>query len=240
MQTIDINELKLIKENFSEGNFSHIHIVSYDKKTYCFKAFKSRYPSQIIDKLGNYTEINFENCFLFPKEMVIKKRKIIGYLTDYNNLNQDITEMALSFDEKIKLLKDAKNKIELLHSNHNIIHGDLNLYNILSDKNFNTSLIDFDSSLYYGEIIEKSISLPDILIKYLKYYKYDYRADIFFYNINTLKFLYGIYRNQVLFESIRNDNLTSDIKIKTLSKQLLLEPESIKKENLTEYIIDYF
>ena len=240
MQTIDINELKILKPNFSEGHFSNIHIVTYQNMEYCFKVFKMIYPTQIIENIGNLTEKDFSKEFLTPTDIVTKKGKYIGYLTHFNNENKVITDIKLNYNQKILLLKDAKKKIEKLHNDYKIIHGDLSVYNILCDNKLNTSIIDFDASLYFDQIIGNSISLPRIILNYLKYYEYDYKTDIFFFNLNTLKFLHETYIDNVLLKNIKDELISDNKQIKRLSKELLLEPENIKSKYSGEFIIDYF
>ena len=238
METIDINELKFIKNFYSSGNFSKVHIVSESDIKYCFKVFHEHFPDEIINNIGKLTERDFPKNFLVPRTMVINKGKIMGYLSRYYENNFDI-ELISSYDKKITILKNTKKLIETLHNDYKLIHGDIHVGNILSNENFEPSIIDFDSTLEYEQILGSSISIPQIILKYLKYYKYDYKADIYFFNITTLKYLNNIYKTNTLLNKIKKDKIYINEDVKKLTKELILYPEDIKKEYSGEYIIDY-
>ena len=53
MKTVQFKDLKLIKQFYSSGNFSNVHIVSLDETLYCFKSFKNilDYPNEIKDNI---------------------------------------------------------------------------------------------------------------------------------------------------------------------------------------------
>lgn len=240
MKTILCDELKLIKPKYNSGNFSSIDIVEFQGQLYCFKLFQpyNIYPSDIIDNIGNLTEMSFSNEFLVPKYIVMRKNRIIGYLSIYKK-NKTIEKINLEYQDKVAILKDAKEKLENLHKEYKIIHGDLNLSNILVDKNFNTSFIDFDSSLKFNQNVGSVVSFPRTVINYMKYFKYDYKADIYKFNLETLKFLYNIASDENILFLASCNLFNENSSVETLSKELILKPEKIKKEYSGEFIIDY-
>lgn len=239
MKTVEFDDLKLVKKNFSSGNFSNIHLVELNGITYCFKFFSKEYPKDIMDNICNLTNIKFDKDFLTPQFMVIKRNHILGYLSLFDKKNKNIFDLNLDYEDKIILLKNAKEKLLRLHKEYKLIHGDLNISNILSDKKLNTVFIDFDAALKFGQRVKTTQSFSVALINYLKYYKFDYKADIYRFNLTTLKFLNDLEADENIFQFLKNGLLDENRDLKRLNKELLLLPESIKKDYSGEFIIDY-
>lgn len=241
MKTVQFKDLKLIKQCYSSGNFSNVHIVSLDGITYCFKEFKNilDYPAEIKNNICNFTKLPFNKDFLFPQFIVLKRNNILGYLTYFDKNNKNIYSLDLCYEDKIKLLKNVKKKIQMLHKNYKLIHGDLNVQNILSSKDLNTSLIDFDSTLRFDQEIVSTVSFSMVLKDYLKCYKFDKNADIYRFNISTFKFLNDLQSDESVLQLLNLGLLDENKYLKKLNKELLLLPESRKSKYSGEFVIDY-
>lgn len=242
MKTIDVDELEITKRYFSRGCFSYVHLASLENRVYCFKEFKqiNQYPSCIIDNLSSLTCEDFDNEYLTPKMMVTDNNDIIGYLSLYNEHNNPLYNTDLSFGRKVAVLKDTKEKIQKLHNKHKIIHGDLSPQNILFDENLEASLIDFDSALRFGEKLKSTISLSWVLEKYIDHFDYDYRADIYRFNITTLTVLNDLMTDEDLITCIIEESMKGNQKVKSLSRELLIKRNDPRHEYSPDYIIDYF
>ena len=192
-----------------------------------------------MENIFNLTFINFDKYYLTPKYIIKDKNRIIGYISPYKNNTQHINYNNLSRNTKIKILEKAKDSIIKLHNKYKLIHGDLNTNNILYDDEFNTYLLDFDATLKFGQKPDSLISFSGLTTNYINYFKYDYKADIFRFNITTLKILNDIGSDIDIIEFIKHNANEFSKETKILTKELLLEPENIKKEYSGEFIIDY-
>ena len=171
---IDIKELHFIEYYFSSGNFSSIHLIKYNGELYCFKEFEQIYPEDILNNIENLTYMNFDKFYLAPKYLITKNGKIIGYLSHFKKNTHHINFNTLSSDKKIIVLKNAKNTILKLHNKYQLIHGDLNISNILYDNNYNTYLLDFDSALKFNQPPNSLLSFSGVVTYYMNYFNYDY------------------------------------------------------------------
>lgn len=242
MKVVNVKDFTLIKQ-LNKGTFSKVYIVDLDGKKYCYKEFVHSYADdKSIVKLCDLTDEDFKSQYIVPKYMVYSSGRSLftGYLSNYD---PDLVSIFNPFsrEEKIKLLKSVKENIEILHSEYNLIHGDLHLKNILCHKSLlESSIIDFDFAQRIGDIPSTYVNYGLALQDYVKYNPFDYNADKYYFNLSTLKLLAEItedYENTM--EIIKNDQfyfseINSDVK--RLAKELILDS---KRSYNGEYIIDY-
>ena len=238
MKYINKNDLIIEELYFASGNYSDIHLVSYNNEIYCFKEFNYIFPNEIINNLEYLTYIKFDKEYLTPQYIIKNNNKVIGYLSKFYKTNHYINPYNLSKEEKIKILKNARETITKLHSKYKIIHGDLNSNNILYDNSYKTYLLDFDSALKFNQLPKSLESFSSAIINYLNYFKYDYKIDIYKFNYTTLKILYDINNEDELITLLENKTAFNK-NIKKLTKELILNPEDLKEEYSGEFIIDY-
>lgn len=187
MKSINKSELKIIRQ-FNYGSFSHVFEVIFDGKLYCYKQFKREYPNDILQNICEMTEESYSSEFVIPLLIVFDNGKIVGYLSNLINAVEldDIYDMK----KKKLLLRQAKLTLQKLHKEYERIHGDINHANIIYDENaMKPYIIDFDSSLKFGQEIKSTFSFPDYLLDYLQYFPFDYFADIYEFNLQTLVLL---------------------------------------------------
>jgi len=187
MKSINKCELQIIRQ-FNYGSFSHVFEVVFDGKLYCYKQFKIEYPNDILENICQMTEESYSSEFVTPLFVVFDKNKIVGYLSSLKRA----VELDEIYDIKKKkiLLKQAKLTLQKLHRDYERVHGDINHANIIYDeKAMQPYIIDFDSSLKFGQEIKSTFSFPNYLLDYLQYYPFDYLADIYEFNLQTLVLL---------------------------------------------------
>lgn len=226
MKTINLEEITN-KTFIDYGGYSNVYKIEVDKKTYCYKEFTKQYDKDILENIIELSEENFIKEFITPLYIVLKNKDCIGYITNYYGTLFDI-DHEYNLKLQIKLLKDFKRLLEILHNYYKRIHGDINRSNLVynnSNKNF---IIDFDRSLKIGSYPISNMSLNSSAIEYLKYYKFDINIDKFLFNKMTLSILC---QYDIVFKLNENKD------IKRLSKELLLT--DTKKNISNEYIIDY-
>jgi len=221
------------------GSFSDVYRAFYCESMYCYKKLLNSYPKDIMINIAKLTEKKLSDEFLIPKFIIGKNEENFeGYLSPYN---PDLIEIndVFSRKRKILMLKKAKLAIEKLHSIYNIIHGDINIGNILFDDELEKAyLIDFDSCLEINQTLGSTISFSKETIEYLKHNKLDYRLDIYNFNLATLMSLSN--KNVVeILEKINEGTsllIEENKDIKRLSRELILDD---RKTYSGEYIVDY-
>lgn len=237
MQTININELDIGKI-IGCGNWSSVNECDLGTDKKCVKFFRNFYPLEIKNNIINLTDIDFSKEYFTPLYVVENNSgRIIGYVMNYNS---ELEELKYDkYSDSLKMLKNAKNLLNVFHNEYKRFHGDISLDNMLFNKKDKSAyLIDFDISLKEDEEL-KSLNFFRLFIKdYLKYYKQDRYMDIYSFNLLTLKYLYN-YTNYVeLLDDIYEGKIYYENKdIKKLSKELLLM--DVKKKYSGEYIVDY-
>lgn len=234
-------EVISVKEPFKIGNFGNIYKTEVNKEKYCYKEFKVNYPRDIIKNLADLTNECFSEEYLTPKYMVVDldENNFNGYLTKDNGSLCAIKK-DLEVDKQILLLKKAQLITLKLHSQFGRIHGDLNDENILfSEDNYEPFLLDFDSSLRFGQPVGSLVSFSKPIKDYLKYYSVDYKIDAYSFNLTTLAVLIGCDWMDVL-SRISNDDYNfpnENVMTRKLAKEMLLR--DTKKPYSGEYIINY-
>ena len=106
---------------------------------------------------------------------------------DFLNNFVALSDLDVSFNKKIHILKCVKIAILKMHSN-GIIHADLHNSNIMYSLN-RVRIIDFDNSFYKTN---RNVHLNKYATEYLNQNSLSKSLDIFVFNITTLSFLYNI------------------------------------------------
>lgn len=210
------------------GNENYLYTCIFNNKIFIYKEIPN-FNGEQINTLESISTIKNQNL-TFPKFLVYDKNKFSGYITEYlNNYLPLFSLDDLDLDKKIKILKITKKIILNMHK-ENIIHMDLNPFNILCKKS-KIKIIDFDDSIY--KFNKNSNNLNPLVLEYLNKNEIDFGVDIFIFNITTLSLLFNIPFYDVLKypieEKLNNEKLEKFEKTKKLQK-------------LTDndYLIDYY
>ena len=238
MKCINKSELQIIKQ-INYGSFSHVFEVYYNGSLFCYKQFRVNYPPDILKNICEMTDEEYSSEYAVPLVIVMDYDKIIGYLCDMK-LNAIELDDVFDIQKKKILLKKAKMVLQKLHSEYKRIHGDVNYANFIYNQDSNSAfLIDFDSSLKIGQEIGSTISFPEYLLDYLKYYQFDYLADIYEFNLNTLVLLTKK-NHRILLDEIANGIYPVGeglIRVRKLCDELVLAYP--KRKISGDFIIDY-
>ena len=233
-----IKNLDLSKNLIDRGNHAKVYKIELNDKEYCYKEFIKPYPIDMISNMSRLTNIDFDRQFITPLYMVMYyKQHILGYIMNYDE-NLD----SIQNNNKIKLLKDMRNLIDILHSEYKIIHCDLVEENMLFDnKNLKSYIIDFDASVRKGRELSNYSYIRLFIEDYVNAYGFNYGLDIYSFNIATLMILNNYDYIESLLDDIKDKQIefinNSNKDIKKLSKELLLN--NTRKKYSNEYIIDY-
>lgn len=187
MNKIYFSDLNDLIENEQLGSESIRYNCIFDGKEYLYKQ-PLTFNENDARKMQKLTNIN-NPSLVTPKHIIYGDRfaKPIGYLLEYYNNYQSLYFMNTPIDEKIKILKTAKQKIITMH-NYGIIHCDLHLANIIY-KDDDVKIVDFDTSKY----LDYSAHAYNKYTKmYLENNYLDKSVDIYNFNIDTFSCLYKI------------------------------------------------
>ncbi len=145
-----LDQLSNHSEKYSYGAFADIYkFTGFNGKPYILKAY---YEPENIEEMNVSIDIQNEvsNLGFAPRIYKVKHTENSDYLV------MDFID-GITFKKYIKrneypekILDKIFEKIEILISHH-IVHTDLNVWNILINKNDEVFFIDFDSSFRYYE-----------------------------------------------------------------------------------------
>lgn len=228
-----------------EGSFSEVYSCDYYDSYFAYKEFKDKdYVKFINDRIIEITSLCYDFRFTFPYEVIYNKPSDIyfsGYVMvpkdDYFNLSK---YSDIEYNKKIEILKKVRNLIDILHTEYNILHTDLNLWNIMFNNERNdVTLIDFDTYInlkdkkgyedgFYNELFTLYVNNNSI----------DKDADIFLFNICCFAFINNIDYFDVL--KAINKNYFGEINSEK-AKDLFRSYKDLecKKALKKEYVIDY-
>lgn len=182
MKKINYDDLNIGKM-LGYGSFGDVYKCTYDNKTYAYKNFYEKdYLNGKKRKLDSICKNVDEKNLIIPKFWV-EDKNVNGYLTQFYN-HKNILRATTNYttEKKIKLLKNIKKTINIMHKNK-VIHADLNLGNILVN-NTCAKIIDFDNCSYnFSEI--KIDEINDYSNDFIKFYNLCPEVDIFLFNIIT-------------------------------------------------------
>ena len=138
---ISMDELILLKL-IGEGAQSKVY-EGYYKRNHCaIKILQNVDYKSFMSELVIMCHLNHPSIPKFYG--IVNEDKNISIVTQYiNGENLDkIKLLDLSYDIKLKIIKEIGNVLEYMHVNH-IIHRDLKPGNVLIDNNYNIYLIDY-------------------------------------------------------------------------------------------------
>lgn len=232
MKIISEEKLKNIKYNGSLlGSESDLFNCTYNKNEYLLKKLFYYLSEDHIQKLYSLSKLKTESLVL-PKYLIYNEyQKICGYLVlFYENYKSFYDIASESKETKIKLLKQAKEKIISMHDN-GIIHRDLHPANIIYQDN-DVKLIDFDSC-FYNNITTGSYN--KFSKSYLEINKLSPSIDIFNFNLDTISILYNIQWNEILnFEYVFEERLDSN------QKEIWVKTKQKKELTNNDFLIDFY
>lgn len=146
MNQIKLDEIEPIKL-IGRGNFSNVYEIMYNNKTYAYKEFKTTfYDFKTIDNIIKLSKQKIDKHYIVPNHIVYgNKKNMLGYLSKYDKELKTLKSIK-STSQLLDVLKDLKNRIEILHKEYKIIHNDIVKENILISKDLTSYMLDFDSS----------------------------------------------------------------------------------------------
>lgn len=210
------------------GSKSHIYTCIFNNNIFIYKEIPNL-DEDTINTLEVISTIKNKNLVL-PEFLVYDKNKFSGYIIQYlNNYLPLFSLDDLDLDKKIKILKITKKIILDMHK-ENIIHMDLNPFNILCKKS-KIKIIDFDDSIY--KFNRNSNNLNPLVLEYLNKNKIDFGVDIFIFNITTLSNIFNIPFYDVLKYPIEE-------KLNNEKLEIFEKTKKLQKLTDNDYLIDYY
>lgn len=183
--------------------------------------------SEISDLQDIYPNIN---SFLYDED------QFIGYIMDYYK-GYPLDELMLTFEEKVILLKDLKEKILRL-KNKNIYYFDLHFDNILCFKQedtLETKLIDIDNIQINHY---KCDTISFLLEEYLKLGgKIDQNALIYIFNMMSYSLLVNCYQLEINCLKENSKQTFLDKKVQDICNDLLTSHMDSLCDH--EFLIDF-
>lgn len=236
MKTIDYNDLIIIDNDcYNSGSFGIIRRCIYNNKEYALKEFKQKfYLAGKKRKLSSLSDIN-QKGLLTPKFWVKKDNNTNRYLSDWCDGKNIEAYSDYETQEKINILKKAKEQILIMHD-EKIIHSDLIGSNIMVSSNQDTNIIDFDNSTFDNyKTIPRDTN--DLSIEFIKRYGIKKEIDVFLFNVLTFYIINDcsphLVRRNILADNLKYfDNPES----KKVCKTLLLEHKTPSKDFLIDTI----
>lgn len=198
MDVINYEDLVFPPGSFYDGNgsFGKINKCWLNNDVYAYKEFKD--PSFLTSKIRKINLIGkIDEPFMIVPKYFVKKQGIkSGYLTRFINGKDLISQNeATSIEERIRLLKMAKQQVQVMHQKFGLIHADISGCNIMIEK-LNTVFINFDNSYYAGYKTNLN-DANDLAIDFIKAYGICKELDIFLFNILTFEIINNVRRDLV-------------------------------------------
>ena len=146
---IEINKINkilmselIILKLIGEGAQSKVYEGYYNRKHCAIKILQNVDYKSFMSELVIIAHLNHPSIPKFYG--LVNEDKNISLVTEYikGDTLDNIKFFDLSYDIKMKIIKDIGNVLEYMHVNH-IIHRDLKPGNIIIDNNYNTYLIDY-------------------------------------------------------------------------------------------------
>lgn len=222
----ELNSIMPSSDMFSNKN--GLYTCIFNDKIFLYKEIMN-FSEEQINTLETVSTIKDKNL-IFPEFLVYDKNKFSGYVTKYLNGYSPICDSDdLNLNERIKMLKKARKIILNMHKN-NLIHMDLNPFNILY-KRSKIKIIDFDDSIYKSN--KTPTNLNKLVLEYLSKNDLDYSVDVFMFNITTISLLFDISFYDV-FEDCTEEKLTDE------KKEVFEKTKKLQKLNNNDFLIDYY
>ena len=205
-----MKRIELTSEEFKSFltlfNTSYESIIYYKHDT-VYKIFRrakdpnneyAKYDETVLEnkrkKIVLLNEMNLDQYFLKPQELVYIDGEFRGYTMDFASLDTLGDMMFKKRKDKIKYLKEARQLITKAHDK-GITLGDVNPHNFIFKDDF-LALGDLDNSTissYKTDVFNHNISG-----KYLYYHPLDKDLDIFLFNVMTVSLLTKIAPSYIL------------------------------------------
>ena len=136
-----MSELVILK-NIGEGAQSKVYEGYYNRNHCAIKILQNVDYKSFMSELVIISHLNHPSIPKFYG--IVNDDKNISIVTEYikGETLDNIKMLDLSYDTKLKIIKDIGNVLEYMHVNH-MIHRDLKPGNILIDSNNKTFLIDY-------------------------------------------------------------------------------------------------
>ena len=157
------------------GGASKVYICEYLDMLFAYKKILSPKYAEFIDsKLKRVSEYYCDKDYVFPYKFIYGKpidNFFKGYLIDYLYAYEKLGDFKdLLLEEKIDLLKKARDKLDNFHNKYNCVHGDICPWNYLyNEKYTDLKIIDFDSNIDLNKKDIKDISYyNDYTREYIK------------------------------------------------------------------------
>ena len=192
VKSVFINEEDMVvKEKISSGGTGIIYNASYDDLDLALKSFKYK---KLIRR-SNYSKLvqfckdfnNIDNRLVTPMYLLGNNLFIHEYLTYLVKGDSFSSLSNLSIEEKIKILRQAKELVFTMHDEYGIVHGDLHLGNFMYDKD-DVHIIDFDGCKYDKYDLSMNFC-NDISRAFIHKNGVSKDVDNFMFNIITFAFL---------------------------------------------------
>lgn len=231
---VDENELEDVTGDIEFLGYSeNLYTCKYKGKTYIYKHMEN-FNEKMMDRFTQLMKFD-EQAFNIPSYIVSKENIPVGCLLEpLYNYKQLFDLQEYSRDQRIKLLKIAKNRIETMH-NCGIIHFDLHPANIMfNDSNNDIKIIDFDNCSI-NNILPNDVYVATFIKEYIKNNGINSSVDTYMFNLDVIDIYYKIDFTCVLpFKDIVD-------KVITDSKPNKIWQKMKRFEKLTDddYLIDY-
>lgn len=183
-----------------DGAYGRVYKARYKTKKYAYKKF---YQSEFIHDEKQILRLEklcatYDNSNLLLPKYLIEDDGLEGYLMDYYYGKEFLVLFGSSLEKKIKYLRLAKELIQKINEDYEIVHSDIHFGNILfNDKRKTVALADFDAAKIDGLESEKENRLK-LVNQYLKYNDYDKSVDIYTFNLLTFALI-----NEKNLENVR-------------------------------------
>lgn len=189
-----LGSIKKYRE-IGDGSNAYVYYADYfEGRSVAYKEFcDSEYVKAIKDNILKLSEKEYDKDILIPDTFIYKMPQdelFKGYITDLCMGKTIIDMYSLSYENKIKVLKEIRTLVEKFHDKYNSIHCDITPWNfIIPDYGSDIKLIDFDTTI---DLSNKNVNESlywDKLLEYFKNNGIDKDVDIFMFNMLTYSFL---------------------------------------------------
>lgn len=245
MKTIDYSEMKILYDNefIGYGSFGRVRLVEFDNKQYAYKSFcKTNYLTNKKEKIELINKYINDDFIAKPLIWVNEYDYQNGYLTEVVNGKDTSFLMYEDTKTKIRMLKDAKDKIIKMNK-QGLIHFDLigtnmlieNLHSI-DNKKMSVKIIDFDNSTFKGYKTETK-DVNNFSHAFFNRYGIREEVDTYLFNILTYSTLFECNPDLVPLNIDKNKHKTLENKdFDIICETMFLDSDIPNKDFLIDTI----